>query len=118
MAWLTRIKDSLLSKIGKKIPKKDLESIEKTRQEKKGDKPQSRPPRTLPLASDGTGQRQHRDWAGPARCRNGPPGTVSGAHLEVSFCPVESGSVRGNEMPTICCVSARCCRFSGNDLGN
>ena len=35
MAWLTRIKDSLLSKIGKKIPKKDLEFVEKTRQEKK-----------------------------------------------------------------------------------
>ena len=35
MGWLTRIKDSLLSKIKKKIPTKDLESIEKTRQEKK-----------------------------------------------------------------------------------
>jgi len=35
MGWLTRIKDSLLSKIKKKIPKKDLESVEKTRQEKK-----------------------------------------------------------------------------------
>ena len=35
MSWLTRIKDSLLSKIKKKIPKKDLESVEKTRQEKK-----------------------------------------------------------------------------------
>ena len=35
MAWLTRIKNSLLSKIRKKIPKKDLESVEKTRQEKK-----------------------------------------------------------------------------------
>ena len=31
MGWLTRIKDSLLSKIKKKIPKKDLESIEKTK---------------------------------------------------------------------------------------
>ncbi len=38
MGWLTRIKDSLLSKIKKKIPKKDLESIEKTRQEKKIEK--------------------------------------------------------------------------------
>jgi len=35
MGWLTRIKDSLLNKIKKKIPTKDLESIEKTRQEKK-----------------------------------------------------------------------------------
>tara|TARA_B100002003_G_C13636243_1_gene325011 strand:+ start:87 stop:347 length:261 start_codon:yes stop_codon:yes gene_type:complete len=35
MGWLTRIKDSLLRKIKKKIPTKDLESIEKTRQEKK-----------------------------------------------------------------------------------
>ena len=35
MGWLTRIKDRLLSKIKKKIPTKDLESIEKTRQEKK-----------------------------------------------------------------------------------
>ena len=35
MGWLTRIKDSLLSNIKKKIPTKDLESIEKTRQEKK-----------------------------------------------------------------------------------
>ena len=35
MVWLTRIKHSLLSKIRKKIPKKDLESVEKTRQEKK-----------------------------------------------------------------------------------
>ena len=35
MGWLTRIKDSLLSKIKKKIPKKDLESVEKKRQEKK-----------------------------------------------------------------------------------
>ena len=35
MGWLTRIKDSLLSKIKKKIPKKDLESVEKTRQQKK-----------------------------------------------------------------------------------
>ena len=35
MAWLTRIKDSLLKKIKKKIPKKDLESAEKTRLEKK-----------------------------------------------------------------------------------
>ena len=34
MGWLTRIEDSLLSKIRKKIPKKDLESVEKTRQEK------------------------------------------------------------------------------------
>ena len=35
MGWLTRIQDSLLSKIKKKIPKKDLESVEKTREEKK-----------------------------------------------------------------------------------
>ncbi|PPR38170.1 MAG: Signal recognition particle receptor FtsY [Alphaproteobacteria bacterium MarineAlpha6_Bin4] len=35
MGWLTRIKDSLLSKIKKKIPKKDLESVEKSRLEKK-----------------------------------------------------------------------------------
>ena len=35
MGWLTRIKDSLLSKIRKKIPKKDLESAEKVRKEKK-----------------------------------------------------------------------------------
>ncbi|MBH71980.1 MAG: Signal recognition particle receptor FtsY [Alphaproteobacteria bacterium MarineAlpha6_Bin6] len=35
MGWLTRIKDSLLSKIRKKIPKKDLESVEKKREEKK-----------------------------------------------------------------------------------
>ena len=35
MGWLTRIKDSLLSKIKKKIPKKDLESVEKSRQEAK-----------------------------------------------------------------------------------
>ena len=35
MGWLTRIKDSLLSKIRKKIPKKDLESVEKEREEKK-----------------------------------------------------------------------------------
>ena len=35
MGWLTRIKDSLLSKIKIKIPKKDLESVDKTRQEKK-----------------------------------------------------------------------------------
>ena len=35
MAWLTRIKDSLLKKIKKKKPKKDLESAEKTRLEKK-----------------------------------------------------------------------------------
>jgi len=35
MAWLTRIKDSLLKKIKKKIPKKDLESAKKTRLEKK-----------------------------------------------------------------------------------
>ena len=35
MAWLTRIKDSLLKKIKKKIPKKDIESAEKTRLEKK-----------------------------------------------------------------------------------
>ena len=35
MGWLNRIKDSLLSKIEKKIPKKDLESVEKTREEKK-----------------------------------------------------------------------------------
>ena len=35
MGWLNRIKDSLLSKIKKKIPKKDLESVEKTREEKK-----------------------------------------------------------------------------------
>ena len=35
MGWLTRIKDSLNKKIKKKIPKKDLESAEKTRLEKK-----------------------------------------------------------------------------------
>ena len=35
MGWLSRIKGSLLSKIKKKIPKKDLESVEKTREEKK-----------------------------------------------------------------------------------
>ena len=35
MGWLTKIKDSLLSKIRKKIPKKDLESVEKKREEKK-----------------------------------------------------------------------------------
>ena len=35
MGWLTGIKDSLLSKIRKKIPKKDLESVEKKREEKK-----------------------------------------------------------------------------------
>ena len=35
MAWLTKIKDSLLKKIKKKKPKKDLESAEKTRLEKK-----------------------------------------------------------------------------------
>ena len=35
MGWLNGIKDSLLSKIKKKIPKKDLESVEKTREEKK-----------------------------------------------------------------------------------
>ena len=35
MGWLNRIKDSLLSKIKKKIPKKDLESVEKIREEKK-----------------------------------------------------------------------------------
>ena len=35
MGWLNRIKDSLLSKIKKKIPKKDLEFVEKTREEKK-----------------------------------------------------------------------------------
>ena len=35
MGWLNRIKDSLLSNIKKKIPKKDLESVEKTREEKK-----------------------------------------------------------------------------------
>ena len=35
MGWLTRIKDSLLNKIKKKIPKKDFDSVEKTRQEKK-----------------------------------------------------------------------------------
>ena len=35
MGWLIRIKDSLHSKIKKKISKKDLESIEKTREEKK-----------------------------------------------------------------------------------
>ena len=29
MSWLTRIKDSLLNKIKKKIPKKDIEDIEK-----------------------------------------------------------------------------------------
>ncbi len=34
MGWLTRIKDSLLSKIKKKIPKKDLENVEKSRKEK------------------------------------------------------------------------------------
>ena len=34
MGWLSRIKGSLLSKIKKKIPKKDLESVEKTREEK------------------------------------------------------------------------------------
>ena len=33
MAWLTRIKNSLLSKIRKKIPKKDLQSVEKARQD-------------------------------------------------------------------------------------
>ena len=33
MGWLTRIKDSLLSKIKKKIPKKDLETVEKKKQE-------------------------------------------------------------------------------------
>ena len=38
MGWLTRIKDSLLSKIKKKIPKKDLESVEKEREEKKIEK--------------------------------------------------------------------------------
>ena len=35
MGWLNRIKDSLLSKIKKEIPKKDLESVEKIREEKK-----------------------------------------------------------------------------------
>lgn len=35
MGWLNRIKDSLLSKIKKKIPKNDLESVEKIREEKK-----------------------------------------------------------------------------------
>jgi len=33
MGWLNRIKDSLLSKIKKKIPKKDLESVEKIKSE-------------------------------------------------------------------------------------
>ena len=33
MGWLTRIKDSLLNKIKKKIPKKDIESVEKKRKE-------------------------------------------------------------------------------------
>ena len=35
MGWLTRIKDSLLSKIRKKIPKKDLESVEKREKKKR-----------------------------------------------------------------------------------
>ena len=35
MGWLNRIKDSLLSKIKKKIPKKHLEYVEKKREEKK-----------------------------------------------------------------------------------
>ena len=35
MGWLTRIKDSLLTKIRKKIPEKQLESVDKTREEKK-----------------------------------------------------------------------------------
>ena len=35
MVWLIRIKDGLLSKIRKKISKKELESIEKTIQEKR-----------------------------------------------------------------------------------
>ena len=34
MVWLIRIKDGLLSKIRKKISRKELESIEKTIQEK------------------------------------------------------------------------------------
>ena len=34
MVWLTRIKDNLLSKIKKKIPKKDFKSVEKARKEK------------------------------------------------------------------------------------
>ena len=33
MGWLNRIKDSLLSKIKKEIPKKDLESVEKIKSE-------------------------------------------------------------------------------------
>ena len=33
MGWLTRIKDSLLNKIKKKLPKKDIESVEKKRKE-------------------------------------------------------------------------------------
>ena len=35
MGWLTRIKDNLLNKIKKKIPKKDLEVVEKTRLDRK-----------------------------------------------------------------------------------
>ena len=35
MGWLNRIKDSLLNKIKKEIPKKDLEFVEKIREEKK-----------------------------------------------------------------------------------
>ncbi len=38
MSWLTRIKDSLLIKIKRKIPKKDIEDIEKERIEKKFEK--------------------------------------------------------------------------------
>ena len=35
MGWLTRIQDSLLSKIKKEIPKKDLESVKKQGKRKK-----------------------------------------------------------------------------------
>ena len=38
MGWLSRIKDSLLKKIKKKVPKKDIETIEKTRREIKIEK--------------------------------------------------------------------------------
>ena len=35
MSWLTRIKGNLLNKIRKRIPKKDLEVVEKTRLDRK-----------------------------------------------------------------------------------
>ena len=52
MSWLTRIKDSLLNKIKKKIPKKDIEDIEKKRIEKKFEKKET--PKKIEIEAEKT----------------------------------------------------------------